>query len=122
MSPGAVSERIARMERAGVIRGYHADVDTEALGFGLRVVIGIQMQQGASLADAIDTLLALPEVLEVHVVTGRWDLVLVAQTTSQESLRQFLVHGIWSLPAFRHGETMVVLDSREKRPVASPAP
>jgi DNA-binding Lrp family transcriptional regulator len=119
MSPGAVSERITRLERDGVIRGYHADIDSAALGYDLRVVIGLQMQQGASLAETLDHLLGLDEVLDVHVVTGRWDLMMVAHATDQRHLREFLVGEIWSLPAFRHGETMLVLDSRSRGPAGS---
>ena len=41
-----ISERVARLEREGVIRGYHADVDPSALGFGMEVIIGLQTEQG----------------------------------------------------------------------------
>ena len=38
----AVGERLARLEDAGVIRGYHADVDPDALGYGLDVILRIR--------------------------------------------------------------------------------
>ena len=38
----AVGERLARLEQAGVIRGYHADVDPRALGYELSVVLRIR--------------------------------------------------------------------------------
>jgi Lrp/AsnC family transcriptional regulator, leucine-responsive regulatory protein len=65
----AVGERLARLEEAGVIRGYHADVDPAALGYGLDVVLRIRpaprmIHKVAELAQ--DT----PEVTECHRVTG----------------------------------------------------
>ena len=38
----AVGERLARLEEAGVIRGYHADVDPRALGYELSVILRIR--------------------------------------------------------------------------------
>jgi Lrp/AsnC family leucine-responsive transcriptional regulator len=65
----AVGERLARLEQAGVIRGYHADIDPRALGYGLSVVLRIRpaarmIHKVAELAR--DT----PEVTECHRVTG----------------------------------------------------
>ena len=65
----AVGERLARLEEAGVIRGYHADVDPRALGYGLDVILRIRpaprmIHKVAELAQ--DT----PEVTECHRVTG----------------------------------------------------
>lgn len=121
MSPGAISERVARLERTGVIRGYHAEVDARALGFHLQVVIGVQVRQGSSLTETLDGLLEVPEILSVHVVTGRWDLVIVAQARDQEHLRTVIETQIWALSSFQHGETMVVLDSRERSSSEAPA-
>ena len=42
----AVGERLARLEDAGVIRGYHADVDPIALGYGLDVILRIRPPRG----------------------------------------------------------------------------
>jgi len=69
LSAPAVGERLGRLERAGIIRGYHADVDPRALGYELSVVLRIRpatrmIAKVAALAH--DT----PEVTECHRVTG----------------------------------------------------
>ena len=46
MSAPAVADRIARLERTGVIRGYRADLDRAALGFGMVVYVGVVAVQG----------------------------------------------------------------------------
>jgi Lrp/AsnC family leucine-responsive transcriptional regulator len=65
----AVGERLGRLEEAGVIRGYHADVDPRALGFDLSVILRIRpaprmIPKVAELAQRT------PEVTECHRVTG----------------------------------------------------
>ena len=69
LSAPAVAERLARLELAGVIRGYRADVDPAALGLGLGVVIRVRPapRQIAKVADAAR---ASDEVLECERVTG----------------------------------------------------
>jgi Lrp/AsnC family leucine-responsive transcriptional regulator len=69
LSAPAVAERIARLEECGVIRGYHADVDPQALGYTLGAIIRIrpaprQIPTVAQLAQ--DT----PQVVECHRITG----------------------------------------------------
>jgi DNA-binding Lrp family transcriptional regulator len=110
MSAGAISERLERLEARGVIRGYRVDVDPAALGLGMRVLVGIQVAQHRPLAETIAELLDIPEVTEVDMVAGRWDLSVRLQVRDQAHLRDVLVAKIWSIPDFRHSESMVVLE------------
>lgn len=112
MSPGAVSDRVARLEREGVIRGYHADVNPRALGFGMEVIVGLQTEQGPSLEETLSYFERVPEIQHVYVVSGQWDLVLHIRVRDQDHLREMILGSVWHVPAFRHSETLLVLDSR----------
>lgn len=111
MSPGAVAERLNRLHEKKVIRGYHADVDPGALGYQMQVLIGLQTDQGPDVSDTISALLAVPEITAVHVVTGAWDLVVVALVRDHHHLRDVILRELWTIVGFRHSETMLVLDS-----------
>jgi Lrp/AsnC family leucine-responsive transcriptional regulator len=65
----AVAERIARMEEAGVIRGYHADVDPRALGYELSVILRIR-PAARMIPKVAELAQRTPEVTECHRVTG----------------------------------------------------
>jgi Lrp/AsnC family leucine-responsive transcriptional regulator len=65
----AVGERLGRLEEAGVIRGYHADVDPRALGYDLSVVLRIRPAP-RMIAKVAELARATPEVTECHRVTG----------------------------------------------------
>jgi Lrp/AsnC family transcriptional regulator, leucine-responsive regulatory protein len=69
LSPPAVAERVQRLEREGVIRGYHADLDPAKLGYAIAVVVRVapatrQLDKIREIAR--DT----PEVVECHRITG----------------------------------------------------
>src|SRR3954454_12063650 len=69
LSPPAVGERLGRLERAGVITGYRADVDPRALGFTVAAVVRIrpvdrQLQRIPEVARDI------PEIVECERITG----------------------------------------------------
>jgi Lrp/AsnC family leucine-responsive transcriptional regulator len=65
----AVGERLARLEEAGVIRGYHADVDPRALGYDLGVILRIR-PAARMIPKVAELAQRTPEVTECHRVTG----------------------------------------------------
>jgi DNA-binding Lrp family transcriptional regulator len=116
MSPGAISDRIDRLERTGVIRGYHAEVDPESIGLAVEAFIGLQVAQGPPIAETMETLHGIPEVTGVFLVTGQWDLLVRVQVRDHKHLRDLLVDQVWRTPSFRHSETLMLLDSRRSTP------
>ena len=117
MSPPAVAERIARLERSGVIRGYRVDIDRTALGFGLVVYVGVVAVQGADQAEVVRALGTLPEVEDVHVVTGPKDLLVRLRVGDHEHLREVLFERIWSLPGVERTETYISLGHMDPKDV-----
>jgi Lrp/AsnC family leucine-responsive transcriptional regulator len=69
LSAPAVGERLGRLEQAGVIRGYHADVDPRALGYELSVILRIR-PAARMIPRVADLARDTPEVTECHRVTG----------------------------------------------------
>jgi Lrp/AsnC family leucine-responsive transcriptional regulator len=69
MSAPAVAERVQRLERAGVIAGYHAEVDPRALGYPVSAVVRIRPAPG-QLARIPEIAQGTPEVGECYRITG----------------------------------------------------
>jgi Lrp/AsnC family transcriptional regulator, leucine-responsive regulatory protein len=69
LSAPAVGERLGRLEQAGVIRGYRADVDPRALGYELSVILRIR-PAARMIPKVADLARDTPEVTECHRVTG----------------------------------------------------
>lgn len=115
MSPPAVAERIARLERARVIRGYRAEVDRGLLGSALVVYVGVVSVQGGDQPAVVRALRELPEVEDVHVVTGPKDLLVRLRVRDHEHLKTVLFDRIWSLPGIDRTETYISLGQMEPK-------
>jgi len=88
----AVAERVRKLEEAGVIRGYRAVVDYEALGFPLLCIVRLNAPRGVSTVDP--RIEAIPEVIEANRVTGSESHVIRARVRSTRDLEE-LLHELW---------------------------
>lgn len=69
LSSPAIAERVQRLERAGVITGYRAEIDPRALGYSLTAIIRIKPAAG-QLAKIPELASQIPEIGECHRITG----------------------------------------------------
>lgn len=88
----AVTERIRKLEDQGVIKGYRAVVDYEALGFPLLCVVRLNTRHSTQGVD--DVIRAIPEVIEANRVTGSESHVIRARVRSTQHLEE-LLHHLW---------------------------
>jgi DNA-binding Lrp family transcriptional regulator len=72
---GTVQARLDRLAARGVIKGYGPDVDPAALGFGVTAFVTLQIRQVSGHVPVADQLALVPEVLEVHTITGGGDML-----------------------------------------------
>src|SRR5581483_6121982 len=89
LSAPAVTERLQRLERRGVIRGYHADVDPRALGLSLGAVIRIRPAPG-QLRSVADAAVGTPEVVECTRITGEDCYIMRANVRDVEHLEHVI--------------------------------
>src|SRR5262245_22930810 len=103
-----VSERLNRLVEQGYVRGFHARLDYPRLGYPLTAFVAIQAQQPMAL-EVIAALKQLPEVEEIHAVTGRFDLLVKVRARNTEHLQLILINKIQTIPNIGRGETMLSL-------------
>lgn len=75
LSPTPCLRRLRRLERDGIIKGYRTDVDRDILGLPVTVIILVKLdkEDEASLRAFEQGLIERPEVMECHLVTGKFD-------------------------------------------------
>jgi Lrp/AsnC family transcriptional regulator, leucine-responsive regulatory protein len=113
MSPPAVADRLARLERAGVIRGYRADIDWAALGCSVVVYLAVTSGPGTDLSGIIGAIRALPETQQMSVVTGSLDLLVRLRVRDHTHLRELLLTRIFQIPGVQRTETFLSLGDVE---------
>jgi Lrp/AsnC family leucine-responsive transcriptional regulator len=109
MSPPAIADRLARLERIGAIRGYRADLDWAALGYPVVVYLAVTAGPGMDLSQIITALRVLPEAQDMSVVTGGLDLLVRLRVRDHAHLRELLLGSIFQIPGIQRTETFLSL-------------
>ena len=100
LSPSACLRRVQRLERAGVIAGYHAHVDPEQLGLGLAAFVRIRLKRhdAASVAAFASAVNAWDEVVACHALTGDMDYLMQIAVRDLEHFSHFLLDRLLGQP------------------------
>lgn len=109
MAPSAILDRIRKLERRGVIRGYTAQIDPAAVGLGLTAFIQIQTQERISTGAIGQALARIPEVLEVHHVAGDDCYLAKVRVPDTAGLSRLLRERIGRLRGVRSTRSTIVL-------------
>jgi Lrp/AsnC family transcriptional regulator for asnA, asnC and gidA len=109
MSPPAIADRLARLERAGVIRGYRAEIDWAALGLPVVVYLAVTAGPGMELSQIISAIRELPETQDMSVVTGGLDLLVRLRVRDHMHLRELLLNTLFQIPGVQRTETFLSL-------------
>jgi DNA-binding Lrp family transcriptional regulator len=72
---GTVQARLDRMQERGVIRGFGPEVDPAALGYQVTAFVTLEIRQAGGHDPVAVRLAAVPEVIEVHTITGGGDML-----------------------------------------------
>lgn len=118
ISPPPCLRRVRALERAGCIRGYHADIDPAALGFGVTVFanVGLHSQAEADL-NAFEALVeSWPEVRECHMLAGETDFVLKVVATDWDAYQRFLTTRLTAAPNVSVVKSALAVRTSKSRP------
>lgn len=122
LSTSPCAERVRRLERAGVITGYHARVDPRALGKSLLVFVEITLaQKSGEVFDRVRRELhTLPEVMECHLVAGSFDYLIKARLQDMADYRDLLDHILRRLGVPAQSHSYVVMEEAKETTYVPP--
>lgn len=112
LSTSPCTERVRRLERSGVITGYHARLDPAALGRTLLVFVEITLStKSAEVFTRVrDELQHMPEVLECHLVSGSFDYLVKARLHAMADYRELLDSILSKVPVPAQSHSYVVME------------
>jgi len=93
-----VFTKIKRMEKLGLIKGYKAVLNAKALGKGATAFIlasftyqNPQANTPLSQRDLAEQISRFPEVQEVHIITGDWDILIKVKAEDVDAVGKFVI-------------------------------
>ena len=116
ISRGTVGVRLGRLEGDGVITGYGPDIDAAAAGLAVLAFCTLEIQQGSH-AATVEALARIPQILEIHTVTGTGDLLCRVVARSNDHLHDVLQQ-VASVPSVRRSQTQLALSTSLHRSIA----
>jgi DNA-binding Lrp family transcriptional regulator len=110
--------RVRALEEAGLIRGYHAEVNAEALGFGVTVFaqVGLASQAEPDLKAFEDLIATWPEVREANMLAGETDFVLKIVAEDWDSYQRFLTTRLTAAPNVSHVKSALAIRTSKYQP------
>jgi DNA-binding Lrp family transcriptional regulator len=110
--------RVRALEEAGVIRGYHADLDASKLGFAITVfaMVSLKSQAEEDLRGFEDHVKTLPEVRECHMLNGEIDFILKIVSKDLQSFQEFLTSKLTPAPNVASVKTSLTIRTSKQEP------
>ena len=105
--------RVRALEEAGYIKGYHAAIEPDALGYGVTVFahVGLVSQAEGDLKAFEDLVGGWPEVREAHMLAGETDFLLKVVATDWDSYHKFLTTKLTTAPNVSHVKSALAIRS-----------
>jgi DNA-binding Lrp family transcriptional regulator len=104
--------RVERLREARVIRGFRAEVDSTALGFGTTAYVTLNLAQ-ANWKAIRAQLVQLEGVVHIGLVGGDFDVLLLVRVTDNAALRRLVLEDIQSMVGVRSTRTLLVFEEVE---------
>lgn len=114
LSVSAINERLKKLERAGIIKGWGARVDAKAVGQGVLAYMFLLIDRPQNERRMVEAICALPQVLECHHVTGDWSYLIKLRLADVADLETVLADTIKEFPGAIRTHTVLALSSRKE--------
>lgn len=112
-------ERVKKLEKAKIIKSYHAELNVESLGLGIQtfMLVSLAQTRGNSVPNFIKQIEEIPEIIECYHVTGSSDYVLKIMVTDIAAYESLAMDKIRNISEIANVTTMVILSTIKKMKV-----
>ncbi|MEQ1866239.1 MAG: Lrp/AsnC family transcriptional regulator [Micropepsaceae bacterium] len=105
----SVNERMRQLKEDGVVRAYRAELDPDRAGFPILAFVNVLLDDAKHAAAFPKLAVKIPEVLELHHVTGEWNFLLKIRARSTADLEGVLTGKVKKLRGVVRTSTQIVL-------------
>ncbi len=110
LSPASTLERVRKLERQDIIKGYHAKLDPEKLSLYTCVMMQITLQHltSESITAFIEAIKRIPEVVACHQVVGDADFLVKVITADIAAYQRLIIHRFGEVKGIQHMKSFVI--------------
>lgn len=118
LSPAPTLERVRKLENSGYILSYHALVDEEKLGLGIKTFIQVSLDfhQNNTIQNFLEAIQEIKEITECHHVTGQCDFLLKVYVKDIKAYEQLIMQKISRITVVKTFQTMIIMSTNKKEP------
>jgi len=113
LSPAPTLERVKKLETTGIIKSYHAEIDTDKIGLGVQtfVMVSLKGHNKAIIDNFMQYINAIDQVIECHHLTGSSDFILKIVAKDIPSYQTLMLEKISNIDVVDNMHSMVILST-----------
>jgi Lrp/AsnC family leucine-responsive transcriptional regulator len=115
-APGA-ADRVRKLEERGIIKGYCALIDPEAIGYGLAAFIAVFLEKPEHRKGFLEVVLHKSEIQECHHIAGDEDYILKVRCRGTRDLERLVSEELKSIPGVSKTRTTIILSTVKETPI-----
>ena len=114
VSGGTVHVRMKKLENMGVVKGTRLQIDYAKLGYKMKLFMGIYLEKSYLYRDAVRALKLIPEVIELHAITGQYTIFAKILCKDAVHLRKVLDTRIHKVKGITRTESFLSIEESFK--------
>ena len=116
VSGAAIHQRIQKLQATGVLKGYETLIEPTSVGFDTCAYIGFYLKDTSKFDEIVAKLKEIPEVVECHLTTGKYDLLIKLFAKNNNHLLKIIQSKIQTLGLART-ETLISFKEEFRRQI-----
>lgn len=97
VSGAAIHQRMAKLQSLGIVKGTETLIDPASIGYETTAYLGVFLRDPSRFDEILAKLQQIPEIVECHLITGQYDLLLKVYARNNEDLLNFIHTKIFTL-------------------------
>ena len=118
ISDATIHTRVKKLLTLGIIKKFTIFVDNDLLGYDHLAFINLKIERGRT-EETTNNLMKIDEILEIHEIYDKFDLLIKIRTKNLDNLRDIIVNKILSINHIKETELMTVLRTRKEEQMIS---
>jgi Lrp/AsnC family leucine-responsive transcriptional regulator len=113
LSPAPTLERVKKLEQSGIIKSYHALLDHASVGLGVStfVMVSLKGHNKENIDRFMNSISAIPEIVECHHVTGQADFILKIICADIPAYQKLMLEKVSNIEVVDNMQSMVILST-----------